>query len=97
MALVISGKVKRKLAQKANPVANEEIEQCFANRTGTYLKDQREDNKTDPPTLWFIAETDFGRKLKIAFIQIDENTIIKTAYEPDYDESRIYEKYSRTI
>jgi len=49
-------------------VNKDEIEQCFANRTGPYLEDTRADHLTDPITLWFIAETNFGRLLKLSLL-----------------------------
>jgi len=93
MGLNISRKVLEKLANKKPPVTREEIIQCFANRCGVTLLDEREDHKSDPPTRWFIAETDFGRNLKIAYIQEGALTTIRTAYVPDQEELRIYRKY----
>jgi hypothetical protein len=93
MALVISPKVRAKLAAKQPPVTQAEIEQCFANRSGSYLLDVREEHASDPPTRWFIAETYYGRKLKVAFIQRGEDVIIRTAYDPNSEEMRIYSKY----
>jgi len=94
MPLKISHSVRVKLGKKNPPVTTDEIEQCFANRSGTYLEDAREQHKSDPPTQWFIAKTYYGRKLKVAFIQKDADTIIRTAYEPNKEELRIYSKFS---
>ena len=58
------------------------------------LFDQREDHKTDPPTLWFIADTDMSKKLKIVFIQKDGDIILKTAYLANEAEISIYEKFA---
>lgn len=52
---------------------------------------------TNPLTRWFIAETDFGRKLKIAFMPTDEGIVIKTAYGPNTEELRIYNKIAQPI
>jgi len=94
MALLISKKVREKLAGKKPPVTQAEIEQCFTNITGKYLLDAREKHDSDPPTRWFISETDFGRKLKIAFIAtVDGGIVIRTAYDPNQDEIRIYKKF----
>jgi hypothetical protein len=82
-----------KLAAKMPPVAKSEIAQCFVNREGDYLVDMREEHTSDPPTLWFIAETHFGRKLKVCFIEKSPDIIIRTAYDPNPDELRIYRKY----
>jgi hypothetical protein len=48
MALIISPKVRTKLANKKPPVTKEEIEQCFVNRTGKYLLDIREEHAENP-------------------------------------------------
>lgn len=94
MALKISSKVQAKLASKKPPVTQAEIEQCFANRTGIYLLDSREEHASDPPTQWFIAETYYGRELKVVFIQRDNDIVIRTAYDPNADEVRIYKKFA---
>lgn len=93
MALVISQSVLAKLAAKQPPVTRAEIEQCFANRTGIYLLDEREEHASDPPTRWFIAETYYGRKLKVVFIPKGEDTVIRTAYDPNVEEQQIYVKF----
>ena len=68
----------------------QEVQQCFANRTGRYLKDTRARHKTNPPSQWFIAETDKGRKLKIVFLIDKGNLVIKSAFEPEDAAVRIY-------
>ena len=93
MALLLSSCMREKLSGK-HRVDEEEIVQCFANCSGGYLEDQREEHLTDPPTRWFIAETDYGRLLKIVFIQKDADTLIKTAYEPSPSELGIYRRFS---
>lgn len=102
MRLNISTKVRNKLHEK-HGVNEEKIVQCFSSREKGFLEDEREDHKTDPPTQWFIAETDYGEVLKIVFIfeeitDENENTIkvvtIKTAYKPNTKEISIYEKYA---
>ncbi len=64
-----------------------------------FLEDDREEHRTDPATQWFIAETNQRRKLKVVFIlrhdlrskRID----IRTAFEPNAEEMRIYEKHAK--
>lgn len=93
MDLNISDRVRHKLTSR-HGVSEVEIQACFANRQGNYLKDVREEHESDPPTLWFIAETDHGRKLKIVFMQEHDGSItIKTAYEANEEEVRIYGKF----
>lgn len=93
MGLAISQKVRDKLQQKTPPVTEAEILQCFANREGWYLLDQREKHFSDPPTQWFVAETDYGRILKVVFIAKDGDVIIKTAYDANPTEQHIYQRH----
>jgi hypothetical protein len=97
VGIVISSSVRAKLAGKTPPVSESEIIQCFANRTRSFLIDTRADNMTNPLTRWFIAETDFGRKLKVAFMPTADGIVIKTAYDPNAEELRIYNKVAEPI
>lgn len=92
--IIISSEVLEKLATKHN-VEQREVEQCFENLIGLFLEDDREDHRTDPPTLWFIATTNKSRILKVVFIFIDGNVHIKSAFEPNEDEISIYERFGR--
>jgi len=92
MSIEISQKILNKIENK-HSVSRDEVEQCFANRFGGYLRDTREDHKSNPPTHWFVSETDYGRKLKIAFIFNNGAIYLRTAYEPNKEELRIYKKY----
>ncbi|MGY3805452.1 ADP-ribosyl-(dinitrogen reductase) hydrolase (plasmid) [Pigmentibacter ruber] len=92
--LKISDKIRSKLKEK-HEVELEEVEEAFYNRTGAYLEDTREKHKTIPPSLWFISETDRGRRLKIVFIERNGNIEIKSAFEPNELERKIYEKYAK--
>lgn len=90
--LNISDAVIKKLFEK-HMVVPSEIEECFYNRSKGLLEDTREQHKTNPPTMWFIAETDDGRLLKVVFIEHQNQTYeVKTVYEPNDNEVRIYEK-----
>lgn len=92
--ILVSERILNKLKEK-HRVIMEEVWECFLNRGGGFLEDTRLNNRTEPPTLWFIAETDTGRQLKIVFIELEDgNYEIKTAYEPNVIEVKIYEKYS---
>ncbi|WP_055327048.1 hypothetical protein [Ralstonia solanacearum] len=90
-SLVITPSVKHKLESKHN-VTELEVRQCFLNICGTYVVDDREDHRTDPPTLWFVAETDRGRVLKIIFVHADGNVVLKSAYEPSPAVQEMYER-----
>jgi hypothetical protein len=90
MEIFISHSVKAKLDDKHGGVNEQEIRQCFANLDGPILTDSRARHLTNPVTRWFIAETDYGRLLKIAYMPFPDMFAIKTAYEPNEDEQRIY-------
>lgn len=96
MALRISRKVRLKLAEK-HGVTEDDILQCFTDVKGKFIGDTREEHKTNPPTYWFISETDRGKKLKVIFMADPEtlDVTIKSAYPPDNEEMRIYEKYGK--
>ena len=70
MAIWISDRVRAKLAEKHGGITDDEILQCFQNLEpgSKYLLDTREENQSNPPTVWFISETNRRRKLKIVFI-----------------------------
>ncbi len=92
--LKISKRIEEKLWEKHGVVITE-VYECFLNRTKGLLEDTRVDHKTNPPTRWFIAETDHGRLLKIVFIELFNGAYeIKTAYEPNDNEVKIYEQYA---
>lgn len=94
MKLLISQKIRHKLTNKNPPVTEEDIVQCFSNRTGNFLEDDREDHKSDPVTKWFISETDYGLQLKVVFIVYPgKGVAIRSAYTPNTEEKRIYSKY----
>ena len=95
MALIIAPQIREKLANKMPPVSEAEVRECFWNRTGKTLVDDREEHKTKPPTRWFIAETAAGRSLKIVFIRTaNGDHILKSAYDPDESEESLYETQS---
>ncbi len=92
MNFIVSAGVLEKLRDKHAVVSVREVEQCFENKCGMYLEDEREDNRTNPATLTFIAPTNQGRLLKVAFIFLDGNVHIKTAFDPDADDIAFYER-----
>lgn len=94
MTFYVSPSVREKLKTK-HKITEVQVLQCFANREGRYLLDTREEHRTTPPTQWFIATTDYGLRLKVCFVYDPSSKIIeiKTAYPPNDDEVRIYEKY----
>lgn len=94
MNLLISPAVRAKLVGKTPPVTEGEIVQCFANRDRSDLIDTRAQHLTNPLTRWFIAETDYGRKLKVVYMPTSDGIVIKSAYDPNEEVKRIYYKHS---
>ena len=90
MEIFISERVQQKLNDRHGGVTQDEIRECFANRSSVYMIDGREDHLTNPVTRWFIAETNCGRKLKICFMPFPDQIVIKTAYEPNATEIAMY-------
>lgn len=92
--LRISEAVLEKLKAKHN-VTRREVEQCFENKCGLLLMDDREEHRTDPPTLWFVAPTNAGRLLKIIFIFRDGLVHLRSAYDASAEIQRLYETQAR--
>ena len=85
----IAPSIKHKLKTKHN-VEIEEVIECFANVTQGFVQDTREEHKTNPPTHYFIEQTDNARLLCIAFIHTDETIVLKTAFEPSQKRIQTY-------
>lgn len=91
--LIISEKIQLKLDGKSPPVERREVIQCFQNRSGKLLYDTRPDHLSNPLTLWFLALTNAGRLLKVAYIPRDGNMYLRSSYDPNPTEVLIYKKY----
>lgn len=91
MAFLISESIRAKLLAK-HDVTEKEVMECFANREGDIFRDTRERHLTDPPTLWFVAETNRGRKLKVCYVQKGKRVHLKTAFAANPAEISLYER-----
>ena len=79
--LIVSEKIALKLKTTHN-VSIAEVYECLANLEGNPLEDTSEGNETDPLSIWFIAETDYGRVLKIViYPHLNGDYYLKTAFE----------------
>jgi hypothetical protein len=94
VAIIISQGIASKLKTK-HGVAKNEVLECFENRDGRLLIDTRQAHK-DPTTYWFIAETHHRRQLKVCFVVEGDDFFLRTAYEPNAEERRIYNKFGRS-
>ena len=90
--LYMSPSVREKLRKRQ--ITEAQVLQCFANRAGKYLIDDREEHKTMPPTKWFVASTDYGIVLKVCFVFDPDSKLveIKTAYPATPEVAGIYKK-----
>ncbi|GMR15305.1 MAG: hypothetical protein BMS9Abin30_0930 [Gammaproteobacteria bacterium] len=96
MKINITASIKKKILAK-HGVTEKEVKECFANRDRFALRDEREDHQTDPPSCWIIAETNHLRELKVVFVVKDGVPAVKTAYEPNPEEVRIYNSKARLL
>ena len=92
IVIVISTSTLEKLNNK-HDVTRREVEQCFENKEGDYLEDTREEHITDPVTMWFIAPTNCGRKLKVIFVFNNGNIYIKSAFSAKQSHIEVYEPF----
>lgn len=92
MKLVATDAVKEKIWTE-HEVYFQEAEEAFENSEGPWFEDDRAKNQTRPKTIWTLAFTDLGRLIKIVVIKrpTDAVAVLRTAYEPDEDEVKIYE------
>lgn len=94
--LIVAPQIRDKLLKK-HQVQEIEVVECFLNHESSdYITDDREDHRTDPPTLWFIGETHRGRRLKIVFVHRDGNLYLKSAYDASEAAKRIYDELTNT-
>ncbi len=91
MRIVISDHIRAKLQAK-HDVSPKDVRECFENRGGGYVVDDREDHRTDPPTLWFIAPNNHNRALKVCFVLRDGMVYLRTCYPPNAVETSMYEE-----
>ncbi len=94
--LVISPKILAKLETR-HGVSQREVVQCFYNQLRTTITDTREEHESDPPTEWFIAETDRLRRLCIVFVNRNGNIYLRTAFDPNADREALYAAESQSL
>lgn len=90
---IVSKSTEQKLTSK-HGLSIAEVRQAFVNREGGFLEDTREQHRTDPPTQWFVGVTNDGRTIKVVFVQKDGKIVLKTSYDANPTEIRIYERHA---
>lgn len=95
MSLIITPSIEAKIGRDDHgQVTVKEVLECFENHCGGYCIDAREQHRTHPPTLWFVAETHHRRRLKIIFVRDGDNLYLKSAYPANDEVARIFSKYA---
>lgn len=83
MTVIISPKIAAKIAgDDHGNITAKEVEECFANHNGAYATDSRPEHldQSGNPALWFVAETNRRKRLKITFVLENGNVYLKSAY-----------------
>ena len=96
MRMIIYPLILEKLKNK-HGVSADEVMEAFLNRTGSLAKEIRPKHQGTEDRFWFISATNEGRELKVVFFVESEEKmpVIITAYEPNEDEVKLYEKIER--
>lgn len=96
MGLIISERIMAKIAEDDHGnISPKEVQECFDNHCGGFCTDDRESHKTNPPTLWFVSETNQRRKLKITYVRDGSDVFLKSAYLATAQVTHIYERYCK--
>lgn len=93
--ILITPRTRGKI-EEIHEVTETEVEEAFFNHDGPFIEDDRRQNRTKPPTYWFISSTVDGRILKIVvkYDVINRIAWLKSAYEPSDEEIEIYEAHT---
>lgn len=94
MTLRYTPHIENKLITK-HQVTIDEVKQCISNldpEKDHFFEDTAEKHATNPPSFWFISETDMGRKLKVVIIPKDDFFQLKTAFDAKPKHIALYEQ-----
>lgn len=67
----------------------------ISNIEGQLIEDTAEEHRTTPPSFWFIAQTDYGRQLKVVLVPKDGNIFLKTAFDAKISHVQLYEDLNK--
>jgi hypothetical protein len=87
-------KVKAKI-KEIHEVEIEEVREAFLNHIACnerFIEETRKEHFKVHKKLWFIAETDHGRILKVVVAEEGDFLELVTAYDPDEEDIIYYEK-----
>lgn len=96
--LFIHKTIENKCLIKHNVLENE-IREAWQSYDGTVLvTDDREEHRTNPPTVWFVVKTSGVRLLKIiAVIDSDGVAYLKSAYDANQKVINLFRKMGGVI
>ncbi len=96
---LIIGKAILKKCNDRHQVSEAEIREALSRYNGIELEDTREWNKSTPGTKWFLGRTGNGRLLKLVYIPYEDDgvAILRTCYEPNPIEIRIFRNFGGVI
>ena len=96
--MIVTESVRIKLRSK-HSLSVEEVEEAISNLDPSHklLEDSREQHKTNPPSLWFVSETNRGLKLKVVIIPANGDFYLKTAYPANSTEIEIYDRNKNSV
>ena len=94
MELIVSPKIKNKLKNK-HKVTIEEVHQCISNIQGELIEDTAEIHQTIPPSFWFVAQTDYGRELKVVLVSKGDKIFFKTAFDAKIAHIQLYKSLNK--
>lgn len=98
MALIISPKIEAKIGgDDHDNVTRQEVEECFQNHCSGYCHEQNAEHQDNEglPSLWFVAETNKRRVLKIMFVRRDGDIYLKSAYPANQRVRDIFKRKCR--
>jgi hypothetical protein len=87
-------KVKAKI-KELHEVEIEEVREAFLSHIACnerFIEETRKEHLKVHKKLWFIAETDQGRLLKVVLAEEGDSLELVTAYDPDEEDINYYEK-----
>ena len=94
MKLHLSAAIRDKLSDSNHRITESDLLQCFANAERGFIEDDREEHRTDPRTLWFVSQINYGVKIKVMFVIRGSEIYIKSAYRATDTVSAMYDRKS---
>ncbi len=79
--------------RQAHGVEEDEVREAFFNREYEFSPERREQHEREYRKIWFIAETDLGRLLKVVLAELkdDDQLVLMSAYDPNDEDIKKYE------